>query len=299
MNRILVVGGGVTGSVICALLRRKSVAKELIVWEKSRGVGGRMSSSGTRSGECIVDLGAQYVTATEDYAARHRDFYEELTASGVLKEMRGAKIDGERVKPGDTSFVAPAGMASIAKHFFEQSGASIEFGRRAQSVEKDDGGDGTKWTVTDHEGESSGFDAVILTQPVPQILEMIGGSSVVLGDTLLAELESVEYSSRFALAAYFDGAKIGYDAMLGGANARYVSGEPVVRFVALGNLKTDGAPAPSSASKISVVVHTSAPFGKENVETSKEDMGPVMEKKLQETFPAWPESVATKPHKWK
>lgn len=144
---VTVVGAGVTGSVTCALLKRLSVAKEVVVWEKSRGAGGRMSSSGTRSGECVVDLGAQYVTATKDYAAKHGDFYDELTAAGVLKEMEAVKIDGERHKPGDTNFVAPAGMASIAKHFIEQSGASVEFGRRACSVERTD--DGTTWTVTD------------------------------------------------------------------------------------------------------------------------------------------------------
>ena len=131
----------------CALLKRMSVAKEVVVWEKSRGVGGRMSSSGTRTGDCVVDLGAQYVTATQDYVTKHGKFYEELTAAGVLKEMEAVKIDGERHKSGDTNFVAPAGMASIAKHFIEKSGASVEFGRRARSVERND--DGTAWTVTD------------------------------------------------------------------------------------------------------------------------------------------------------
>ena len=131
----------------CALLKRMSVAKEVVVWEKSRGVGGRMSSSGTRTGDCVVDLGAQYVTATQDYVTKHGKFYEELTAAGVLKKMETVKIDGERHKSGDTNFVAPAGMASIAKHFIEQSGASVEFGRRARSVERND--DGTAWTVTD------------------------------------------------------------------------------------------------------------------------------------------------------
>ena len=144
---VAVVGAGVTGSVTCALLKRLSVAKEVVVWEKSRGVGGRMSSSGTRTGECVVDLGAQYVTASKDYVAKHGDLYEELTAAGILKEMEAVKIDGERHKAGDTNFVAPAGMSSIAKHFIEQSGASVEFGRRALRVEKNE--DGTTWTVTD------------------------------------------------------------------------------------------------------------------------------------------------------
>lgn len=293
MNRVLVVGAGVTGSVTCALLKRMSVAKEVVVWEKSRGVGGRMSSSGTRTGECVVDLGAQYVTATKDYVAKHGDFYEELTAAGVLKEMEAVKIVGERHKPGDTNFVAPAGMASIAKHFIEKSEASVEFGRRARSVEKNE--DGTTWTVTDEDGDSSNFDAVILTQPTPQILDMVGAAGV--PSDVIAELGNVEYSSRFALAVYYDGDNIGYDSMLEGVNAKYISGEPIVRFVALGNLKTDGKSSPGS--KLSVVVHTSGPFGTDNLEASKEEMGPVMEKKLRELFPTWPQSVDSKPHKWR
>ena len=123
------------------------------------------------------------------------------------------------------------------------------------------------------EGDSSSFDAVILTQPTPQIMDMVGAAGV--PSDVIAELGNVEYSSRFALAVYYDGDKIDYDSMLEGANAKYISGEPIVRFVALGNLKTDGGSPPSS--KLSVVVHTSGPFGKDNLEASKEEMVPLIE----------------------
>ena len=123
------------------------------------------------------------------------------------------------------------------------------------------------------DGDSSNFDAVILTQPTPQILDMVGAAGV--PSDVIAELGNVEYSSRFALAVYYDGDNIGYDSMLEGVNAKYISGEPIVRFVALGNLKTDGKSSPGS--KLSVVVHTSGPFGTDNLEASKEEMGPVME----------------------
>ena len=123
------------------------------------------------------------------------------------------------------------------------------------------------------DGDSSNFDAVILTQPTPQILDVVGAAGV--PSDVIAELGNVEYSSRFALAVYYDGDNIGYDSMLEGVNAKYISGEPIVRFVALGNLKTDGKSSPGS--KLSVVVHTSGPFGTDNLEASKEEMGPVME----------------------
>ena len=58
------------------------------------------------------------------------------------------------------------------------------------------------------EGDSSSFDAVILTQPTPQIMDMVGAAGV--PSDVIAELGNVEYSSRFALAVYYDGDKIDY-----------------------------------------------------------------------------------------
>ena len=82
MTKILVVGGGLTSAVTASLLSKSGhIASnlELVVWDKARGCGGRMSTSRMPSKpNCTADLGAQYITAIPDYARKHSHFYFDM-----------------------------------------------------------------------------------------------------------------------------------------------------------------------------------------------------------------------------
>ena len=71
--KLLIVGAGLTASVTSALIRqhlpRESI--EVHVWEKSRGIGGRMNTNRSPDGKASVDLGAQYITKSSQYAEKH------------------------------------------------------------------------------------------------------------------------------------------------------------------------------------------------------------------------------------
>ena len=72
--KLLIVGGGLTASVTSTLIRQHLPSKsiEVHVWEKSRGIGGRMNTNRSRDGKASVDLGAQYITKSSQYAERHK-----------------------------------------------------------------------------------------------------------------------------------------------------------------------------------------------------------------------------------
>ena len=66
-----VVGGGLTSAATCSLIAERTAA-ELTVWDKARGAGGRMSTSRSSGNpDCTVDLGAQYISASQTYAKEH------------------------------------------------------------------------------------------------------------------------------------------------------------------------------------------------------------------------------------
>jgi len=87
--KVLLVGGGLTSSLISSLLKKAPAALE--VWDKARGAGkilcpsiyaietniltgGRMSTSRSPAdGSCTADLGAQYITATPHYQTKHNE----------------------------------------------------------------------------------------------------------------------------------------------------------------------------------------------------------------------------------
>lgn len=70
--RLLIVGAGLTGAMTTALIKHNFPTEVKIdVWEKSLGAGGRMKTHRAPDGKSSVDLGAQYVTRTSQYAKKH------------------------------------------------------------------------------------------------------------------------------------------------------------------------------------------------------------------------------------
>ncbi|XP_042647392.1 renalase isoform X3 [Tyto alba] len=186
MARVLVVGAGLTGSACAALLRGMAPA-HLVVWEKARGAGGRMSTS--RSARGAADLGAQFVTLEPERAGPRLSFYEELLSHGILKPLT-APIEGMVVKEGSCNYVAPQGISSVVKYYLKQSGADVFYEHHVTRISLRDG----KWEVSRKMGQMEQFDIVILTMPVPQILQLQGdivnkspeiGPSVVVHTTVM------------------------------------------------------------------------------------------------------------------
>ncbi|XP_034281832.1 renalase isoform X4 [Pantherophis guttatus] len=173
MARILIVGAGPTGSLCAALLRAEFPQRLLrvVVWDKAQGAGGRMSTRrSARDPKCTADLGAQYITRTPHYAKAHQSFYEDLLSHGVLKPLT-APVKGMVVKEGVDNFVTPQGSSSIVKHYLNKAAdADVFYNHHVTQICLKDG----KWEVGTSTGSSDCFDTVILTMPVPQILQLQG-----------------------------------------------------------------------------------------------------------------------------
>ncbi|XP_048801738.1 renalase isoform X2 [Lagopus muta] len=166
MARVLVVGAGLTGGA-CAALLRGATRERLCVWDKARGAGGRMSTSrSARDASCTADLGAQYVSRR---AESRGSFYEELLSRGILEPL-SARIEGLAEKEGSCDYVAPQGISSVVKYYLLQSDADVCYERHVTHISLQDG----KWEVSSKMGSPELFDVVILTMPVPQILQLQG-----------------------------------------------------------------------------------------------------------------------------
>ncbi|KAG8435538.1 hypothetical protein GDO86_013464 [Hymenochirus boettgeri] len=179
-GRVLIVGAGLTGSLCSYLLgQRLGGNVQLAVWDKARGAGGRMSTSRCPTDpKCTVDLGAQYITVTPSYAAKHKMFYDELLAEGVLKPLN-AVVEGMVMKNGSYNLIAPNGISSVVKHFLSQSGADVYYERHVTHINISDG----KWQVCRKSGSPEVFDVVVLTIPVPQILQLQGDIQMLIKKT--------------------------------------------------------------------------------------------------------------------
>ncbi|KAM3860008.1 renalase [Diretmus argenteus] len=289
MSRVLIVGAGLTGSLCACLLRREMNNKvNIVMWDKARGCGGRMSTSRSPDNSShSADLGAQYITATEYYSHAHHSFYEELLSVGVLKPLE-APVEGLKHQDGSRHYMTPLGISSVIRHYATQSGADLVFEHHVTGLYRR----GASWEVHRKSGEWEEFDAVILTMPVPQILELQGDLGEMLSVSQRQQLDRVVYSSRFALALFF-----GPDVDLHLPWAiRYVADNACIRYVAVDNRKRN-AECPGRGP--SLVVHTSVPFGLQHLDRDKDDVQPIILQELNKLLPGLPQPISIKCQKWR
>lgn len=167
--KIAVIGAGLAGM---RLTQRLGDAATVTVFEKSRGIGGRMSTR--RAGERRFDHGAQYFTAR---GSSFRDFLTPFIAGGtvaVWKPRLMNDVARDAAGPtgeddaGDTRYVACPGMNSLCKLMGEA--ADVALATRVATISRD----GATWSLkTTDDASYAGFDYVLCTAPSVQTKDLM------------------------------------------------------------------------------------------------------------------------------
>lgn len=167
MKRLAIIGAGLSGLVLARQLRN---AADVILFEKSRGVGGRIATRYADDYE--FDHGAQFFTAR---TAAFRNFLRPLADDGVVANWtaRFAELDRKRTRDlrswgGDYAhYVGTPRMNAIGKYLSQ--GLDIRLHLRIAEVLRGKG----KWVLLDSNGDAhDGFDWLVLTAPAPQTADL-------------------------------------------------------------------------------------------------------------------------------
>eukprot|EP00076_Gallus_gallus_P003293 NP_001186528.1 renalase precursor [Gallus gallus] len=285
MARVLVVGAGLTGSA-CAALLRGATRERVSVWDKARGAGGPHEHEPQRAGR---RLHCPTCARSTSAGARVRagSFYEELLSHGILKPL-SARIEGLVEKEGSCDYVAPQGISSVVKYFLRQSGADVFYEHHVTHITLRDG----KWEVSRKMGSPELFDVVILTIPVPQILQLQGDIVNIINERQKQQLESASYSSRYALGLFYEvGARIDVPWA-----AKYITDNPCIRFISIDNKKRN---IDSPEIGPSVVVHTTVTFGREHLDSDPAEVQQLILSHLESLVPSLPKAASVKCQKWR
>lgn len=310
MRRIGVIGAGPTGALVAAALRTAAPGAHVLVLDKGSRPGGRMTTTGVRPGAVAplggqADSGAQYITELSPSCAAH---IAELVGAGVLQPLAAAAVQHER--KALPNYVAPAGVSAIPAYYLTKSGAEVHQGVRVTGLSRTPAAAAAAtWTATADDGRTfSDLDAVVVTIPVPQVLQLGGDVPAALAGTpgLVDALRGVEYSARFVAMAYFAPSdKPALDAALP-AVGRYVQPDEcgVIRYISYDSAKRaacggGGAAGQQQQQLLSVVVHTSVGFGAQHLEEDKDAAVPHIMERLRALLPGLPTPVATRGHKWR
>jgi renalase len=265
-SSVLLVGCGLTGATTARLLVQAGL--NVFVWEKARGAGGRMASTRLDGGG-VCDMGAQYITkGVNELFSPNESVYEELVSAGVLQKFSGVIAGGPpppaaaAAAGSQEDYIAPGGTSSIAKHMLQQSKCNVQFGRRLMELSVQD----RRWCARSEDGAEETFDAVVITTPLPQTLrDMEGNFGAVVDEDTRSKMAAVQYSSRYALAAFYpDGIRAALDAIPW--TVKYFDGDACLRYISLESRKRGRESVPA------LLLHTSVPYGLENVDRDKEEV---------------------------
>ena len=216
---VVIVGAGISGLMAARLL--SSAGYEVTVLDKGRGVGGRLATR--RIGDAVFDHGAQFVTArTELFASELAALVKAGAAATWFTGVVGA--DGILERDDLVRHRGVPAMTGIAKYLAK--GLDVRLSARVESVRPS----GATWLIQVADGAHVGpqiasqhgahvgahdqdagraapgdvilADAVILTAPVPQTLDMLDPESIDPSDK--DRLEQITYDPCIAVMAVLD-----------------------------------------------------------------------------------------------
>jgi len=189
--RVAVIGGGISGLSAARVLQDHGL--EVLVLDKGRTPGGRMSTRSSREG-WAMDHGAQYFTARDPVFRMHVDSWHQdgWVAPWEGRWLRSVAGELQPVRP-ETRWVGVPGMRALPTHLAKDLEVRssvrvlelVDGEERSSSKSPGKGKEGRWWIRVAHEIGGGAlqeendllgpFDAVILTPPAPQSLELLAG----------------------------------------------------------------------------------------------------------------------------
>lgn len=152
---------------------------DVIVLDKGRGVGGRMSTRTIEQGK--ADHGAQYFSVK---SPEFKAVIEELISYNIAKEWQLTQRE-------NTRYIGTKGMNSIPKKWAEN--LNVKVNEKVTAI--------TGSTVKTESGTVYDFDHLLITIPIPQVIDLLQNSKILPTENDRAVFNSIEYAPCIAVMA--------------------------------------------------------------------------------------------------
>ena len=180
-----IVGSGIAGLMCGQLL--KNAGHSVFLLDKGRRAGGRKSTR--NKGPWQWDHGAQYFTVRDQ---RFAPYIQALKEKGVVSEWFDL-LPGQTLGKKEARYMGVNGMNVIPKHL--SSGLEIH---QSMNVEKLDYENAT-WQLMMESGEVFSCQELVLTPPLPQVVNLLEGSNLLNQIADSKRLASVNYEKGLSL----------------------------------------------------------------------------------------------------
>ena len=262
-TRLGIIGAGIAGAWIANRLSR--AGHDVVVFEKSRGFGGRMATR--RSGELALDHGAQFFTArTTEFQSLTKACPEEIAEWQPKVVTLGNVEKPFKREWFEPHFVCTPAMGALCRRLLVDINVALNT-EVSELQPKSDG-----WLLIDNDGQQYECDWVISTAPAGQTQNLIPS----------APLDNVTYAPCFALMA--------------GLNARPTFDAAVVRGFALEWLAISSS-RPARPDLPGIVAHAGPGWSEEHFDVDKDQVSKLLVEELHELGVAVKPDVLT--HRWR
>ena len=178
--RLAIIGAGMAGLAAARRLRAERPELEVVIYEKSRGLGGRAATR--RRATFVFDHGAQYFkTPTPEL---HRLVTQELSNTELFDIVKpvwtfdsaGTIAEGDPAQNADPKWGYRSGLSMLGKLL----GVGLDVRQEVRISALRSGDEGvSRWQLVDDTGATLGTaDYVLLTPPAPQTAEILQASDI-------------------------------------------------------------------------------------------------------------------------
>ncbi|XVJ52032.1 MAG: NAD(P)-binding protein [Vampirovibrio sp.] len=258
---VLIIGAGVAGLSAARVLEAAGLSVAIV--DKGRGLGGRLATR--RLGNVSFDHGAQYFTADSlEFQNEVRAWLDAGWIRPWFNELPLLEKPAMPAPPRPRYIPTGVGMTSLPKMLAHSLQAPLYLGERIARLTFNEKG----WLAFSDTKHSFQAKKLLLTLPVPQALDLLEASALVLAPHQKERLYSVTYAPSLALMGilphqttfpYPHGLALGEDAPL--------------RWLACNRLKYpehDKGDKAALDSLWALTIHGSAAFSKAYFEQSDE-----------------------------
>jgi len=248
-SKIAIIGAGISGLTIATKLQEKGIHVQ--VFDKGKGVGGRMSSRRTDWG--YIDHGTQYFGLTNpefhDFINIYGDILKPWQGSfAVWKDGNFQEIISDKIK-----YVPIKAMNNLCKYLGADITVKLET-KICKLVRENQ-----EWTlIDDNDHRYPGYDFVIVTAPPSQTANLLSSHTPVV-----QEIKNIEMLPCYSLMIIpcdriklpFDGVKIDH---------------PVLGWISNNDSK------PLREDKGAIVIQSNFNYAQNNLETDREEVSQVL-----------------------
>ena len=276
--KIAVVGAGLSGLTAGKVLAE--AGHEVVIYEKSRGYGGRMATRyAGKDQEQKLDHGVSYFTATDSVFLQQIKEWEE---KGLVQKWgdRFSYYTGETLMsrtPLQESgiYSSVKGMNQIGRFMgrfsdvvFESKVGGITYFGKNRTRKR-------PWMINFQSGQVVSADAIILAVPAPQAYGILGMSQDET-DTfkLLRQIDEIRYDPTFSLMIGFKGVNIPTWQGIECENSS-------ISFISNESLKR------GEAQSLYLTIQSTAEFAKQHQDDLKEKVADLLLKELSAVLGSW------------